>query len=71
MRRSKPPVFKSKPIARARSFPRLHWKKKKLLTVLDNRRQWDREFGAQASPALELTTENGLLLIPKYILLLY
>jgi len=54
------PLFPKRP-----KPPRLHWKKKKLLTVLDNRRQWDREFDVQASSALEITTENGLLLITE------
>ena len=44
---------------------RKNWKKKKLLTVLDNRRQWDREFDVYASSALELTTESGVLLITE------
>ena len=39
--------------------------KKKLLTVLDNRRQWDREFDPYESGALEIETENGDWLITE------
>ena len=49
-----------------RPFPpvrRLHWKKKKLLTVLANRRQWDREFDVNESSAIEIITEAGVPLI--------
>ena len=38
---------------------RLHWKKKKLLTILANRRQWAREFDPAESLALEILLENG------------
>ena len=44
---------------------RKNWKKKKLLTVLDNRRQWDREFDPYESGALEIETENGDWLITE------
>ena len=37
---------------------RLHWKKKKLLTVLANRRQWLREFDVTESSALEIEMEH-------------
>ena len=38
---------------------RMYWKKKKLLTVLANRRQWLREFDPAESSALEILLENG------------
>ena len=38
---------------------RLHWKKKKLLTILANRRQWDREFLPSITTAVEILLENG------------
>ena len=51
---------KTKPLVKR--FPpvrRLHWKKKKLLTVLANRRQWDREFLPSITTAIEILLENG------------
>ena len=51
---------KIKPLVKR--FPpvrRLHWKKKKLLTVLANRRQWLREFDPTESSAFEILLENG------------
>ena len=38
---------------------RMYWKKKKLLTVLANRRQWLREFDPTESSAYEILLENG------------
>jgi hypothetical protein len=38
---------------------RMYWKKKKLLTVLANRRQWLREFDPVESSAYEILLENG------------
>ena len=37
---------------------RLHWKKKKLLTILANRRQWEREFDPDESSAQEIEMEH-------------
>ena len=37
---------------------RLHWKKKKLLTILANRRQWQREFNPDESSAQEIEMEH-------------
>ena len=37
---------------------RLHWKKKKLLSVLANRRQWLREFDPIESTAQEIEMEH-------------
>ena len=51
---------KTKPLVKR--FPpvrRLHWKKKKLLTVLANRRQWEREFLPSVTTAVEILLENG------------
>ena len=51
---------KTRPLVKR--FPpvrRLHWKKKKLLTILANRRQWQREFDPTESAALEILLENG------------
>ena len=50
---------KTKPLVKR--FPpvrRLHWKKKKHLTVLANRRQWLREFDPAASSASEIEMEH-------------
>ena len=38
---------------------RMWWKRKKLLTVRANRRQWEREFDPAESSALEILLENG------------
>jgi hypothetical protein len=38
---------------------RMWWKRKKLLTVLANRRQWDREFLPSVTTAIEILLENG------------
>jgi len=66
MRRGRPPVYKGKRKAPARPFPKIHWKKKKLLTVLTNRRQEERrlaELDPSTSLAYELTTESGAYLV--------
>jgi hypothetical protein len=44
-----------------KSFPpvgRLHWKKKKLLTILANRKQWLREFDPTESATYEIEMEH-------------
>jgi hypothetical protein len=41
-------------------MPKLHWKKKKLLTILANRRQWQREFDPTESTQIEILLENGI-----------
>ena len=38
---------------------RLHWKKKKLLTALANRKQWEREFDPVLTAAQEIEIEQG------------
>ena len=38
---------------------RLHWKKKKLLTALANRKQWEREFDPILTTAQEIEIEQG------------
>ena len=70
---------KTRPLVKR--FPpvrRLHWKKKKLLSVLANRRQWLREFDVVASTAIEiemehlssyyLVTQSSTSAIPNYII---
>ena len=47
------PLVKRFPPAR-----RLHWKKKKLLTVLANRRQWQRDFDPIETGAYEIEMEH-------------
>ena len=37
----------------------MYWKKKKLLTILANRRQWEREFLPSVTTAVEILLENG------------
>jgi hypothetical protein len=59
-------------------MPKLHWKKKKLLTILANRRQWLREFDPTESSAQEiemehlsgyyLVTEASISATPTYII---
>ena len=44
---------------------RLHWKKKKLLTILANRRQWQREFDPDESTAVEIEMEQGGYLVTQ------
>ena len=39
---------------------RMYWKKKKLLTHLNNRRQWQREFDPALTAAEEIELENGI-----------
>ena len=56
----------------------MYWKKKKLLTVLANRRQWQREFDPDESTAQEiemehlsgyyLVTEASISATPTYII---
>ena len=44
---------------------RLHWKKKKLLTILANRRQWQRDFDPDESTAIEIEMEQGGYLVTQ------
>ena len=39
-------------------MPKLHWKKKKLLTILANKRQWQRDFDPDESTAQEIEMEH-------------
>ena len=51
----------SKTTPLVKRFPpvgRLHWKKKKLLTVLANRRQWTREFDPVETTGQEILMEH-------------
>ena len=50
---------KTRPLVKR--FPpvrRLHWKKKKLLTILANRRQWSREFYPPWTTEQEIEMEH-------------
>ena len=50
---------KTRPLVKR--FPpvrRLHWKKKKLLTILANRRQWQREFDPIETGPYEIEMEH-------------
>ena len=50
---------KTRPLVKR--FPpvrRLHWKKQKLLTILANRRQWQREFDPAETEAQEILIEH-------------
>ena len=59
-------------------MPKLHWKKKKLLTILANKRQWEREFLPSITTAVEiemehlsgyyLATEASISATPTYII---
>ena len=44
---------------------RLHWKKKKLLTILANKRQWLRQFDPDESSAVEIEMEQGGYLVTQ------
>jgi len=70
---------KTRPLVKR--FPpvrRLHWKKQKLLTILANRRQWQREFDPAESGSYEiemehlsgyyLVTEASISATPTYII---
>ena len=37
----------------------MHWKRRKALAILNNRRQWLREFDPAESSAYEILLENG------------
>ena len=39
-------------------MPRLHWRKQKTLAMLNNRKQWLREFDATESAAYEIEMEH-------------
>jgi len=59
---------KTRPLVKR--FPpvgRLHWKKKKLLTILANRRQWLRDFDPAETAAYEIEMEHltGVYLITQ------
>ena len=38
---------------------KMHWKKRKTLAMLSNRRQWDREFDPTQTSATEIEFEQG------------
>ena len=37
---------------------RMHWRKQKTLAMLDNRRQWQREFVPSQTPGIEIEMEH-------------
>jgi len=39
---------------------KMYWRKSKTLALLNNRRQWSREFHPPYTPELEIQTEDGL-----------
>ena len=39
-------------------MPKLHWKKRKALAMLNNRKQWLREFDVTESAAYEIEMEH-------------
>ena len=44
-----------------RPFPpvgKMHWRKQKTLAMLDNRRQWQREFEPTQTPSTEIEMEH-------------
>jgi hypothetical protein len=44
-----------------RPFPpvgKMHWRKQKTLTMLQNRRQWQREFEPTQTPGIEIEMEH-------------
>ena len=43
----------------------MYWKKKKLLTILANRRQWQRDFDPDESTAVEIEMEQGGYLVTQ------
>ena len=38
----------------------MYWKRKKLLTILANKRQWEREFDPVQTSQMEILLENGI-----------
>lgn len=44
---------------------KMYWRKAKTLAMLNNRRQWEREFLPRYSSELEIETENGVFLITE------
>tara|TARA_R110002167_G_scaffold361595_1_gene580073 strand:+ start:604 stop:777 length:174 start_codon:yes stop_codon:yes gene_type:complete len=38
----------------------MYWKRKKLLTILANKRQWQREFDPTETSQMEILLENGI-----------
>ena len=42
---------------------RLHWKKRKTLAAINNKKQWEREFDPTDTLALEIQLEDGNYLV--------
>jgi len=44
---------------------RYHWRKQKALAMIQNRRQWQRQFDPTVTTALEISLENGNYLVDE------
>ena len=44
---------------------RYHWKKQKALAMIQNRRQWQRQFDPTVTLPLEISLENGNYLVDE------
>jgi hypothetical protein len=42
-----------------------HWRKQKAFAMLQNRRQWQRQFDPQISTVIEILAENGYNLVDE------
>ena len=46
------------PLKRFPPTGKMHWRKQKTLSMLDNRRQWQREFEPTQTPSTEIEMEH-------------
>ena len=46
------------PLKRFPPTGKMHWRKQKTLAMLDNRRQWQREFEPTQTPGVEIEMEH-------------
>jgi hypothetical protein len=44
---------------------RYHWRKQKALAMIQNRRQWQRQFDPEVTNAIEILLENGNYLVDE------
>jgi hypothetical protein len=44
---------------------RYHWRKQKALAMIQNRRQWARDFDPEVTNAIEILLENGNYLVDE------
>ena len=44
---------------------RYHWRKQKALAMIQNRRQWARQFDPEVTNAIEILLENGNYLVDE------